>query len=516
VIDNRIIYPGKVLDTKDPLMLGRIRVEIKIENEIQNAPTVNEEWTKKDPTVCLPLIPYYLSQVPKEGEYVHVMFATRDETKDANKFYIQGPITRPWNNVLEKYDSAMAMLANGDTLEQAKQIRTGAEGVVDTNLTDVYPLPGDNAFLGRGNSDLLIRPEYAILRSGKYKVSSNLEVPINGSDVVRNDLRSWVQVSSYTFEKEKIGETEVSFETFVDKQLVNFVEWSIDEVDINLGLVTGYVSTNEVLPSSSLSLVGGNPVTTVATFEISGPSLAFCQLIQGSKMVFSGISIDDATKFINKYIKGINNGLVNPTTFGFSGYTNYPNNERLQNQFPFVFGPNLSTNNKRFGSSDPQITNIINKIYEKIKLTNVDNEAGFAIVWSKNKIGPQKITQTQLVEESRFNDASVTYASMGGDFIYLLSHKTEKKGKKFSLANTLYGIDQDKFVDEINPGTSSMVRGEELIALLRKIVKFIKGHKHNILKAPATRTEDGADIDDIEKDLNEAEKTILNQNIRIN
>jgi len=500
VIDKRIIYPGKVLDNIDPLMLGRIRVLPKIDNEQQNEPTDKEKWTNLDPFVCIPLVPYYVSQVPAVGEYVHIMYATIAETKDQNKFYIQGPITRPWNNVLEKYNSAEAMLANGGDLQQAKQIRTGTEGVINANLKDIYPLPNDNAFLGRGTSDLLIRPEYAILRSGKYTTSPNTEIPI------RNDKRSWVQVSNETLEKVRVGTEPINIEEFKDKQVKNFIEWSIDEIDITTGKVTGYVSTNTVLPSSSLSLVGSGPVTTVSTFQINPVSLGFCKLESESKMVFSGLSIDETIRFINEYIKGINKNKVN-----ISGYTTY----EIVNQFPFVFGPNVNTNNKRF-DDDPQISNIITKIYNKIKLNPVDDYFGFAVVWDKNVVGPQKVTRTTIINKTEYRQNPVTYASMGGDFVYLLSHRSEKPGKKFSLANTLYGIDQDKFVDEINPGTSSMVRGEELIAVLKKIVKFIKGHKHNILKAPATRTEDGADIDDIEKDLNEAEKTILNQNIRIN
>ena len=61
-----------------------------------------------------------------------------------------------------------------------------------------------------------------------------------------------------------------------------------------------------------------------------------------------------------------------------------------------------------------------------------------------------------------------------------------------------------------------MVRGEELIALLKEILQFIKGHVHNINDVPSTLTGDGVDIAKIEQILNNAQNTILNQNIRIN
>jgi hypothetical protein len=51
MVDKRIIIPGKVLDNKDPLMLGRIRVlPYKTENELQAYPEGWEENKKNSPT----------------------------------------------------------------------------------------------------------------------------------------------------------------------------------------------------------------------------------------------------------------------------------------------------------------------------------------------------------------------------------------------------------------------------------------------------------------------------------
>ena len=137
MVDKRIIIPGKVLDNKDPLMLGRIRVlPYKTENELQAYPEGWEEnkknliWTKVDPFVTLPLLPYYVNQIPEVDEYVNIVYATRQETKDANKFYIQGPITRPWNNVKENYKSSEQMLASGDYLKSADTIRDAVTGEI--------------------------------------------------------------------------------------------------------------------------------------------------------------------------------------------------------------------------------------------------------------------------------------------------------------------------------------------------------------------------------------------------
>ena len=82
---HKIIFPGRVKDTGDPLMLGRIRViptTLRIESMIkaQDLEMVNGDipvewwWTKKDPFIFLPLLPYFIYQIPKREEYVHIIY----------------------------------------------------------------------------------------------------------------------------------------------------------------------------------------------------------------------------------------------------------------------------------------------------------------------------------------------------------------------------------------------------------------------------------------------------------
>lgn len=497
MIDKRIIIPGKVLSNEDPLMLGRLRVLPQIENQQQGSPEPKEEWTKKDPFVCLPLIPYYVSQVPSVGEYVHVMYATRDETKDSNKFYIQGPLTRPWNNGFESYNNATAMLASGDYIKQAEDIRDKTTGEIQEGLRGVYPLPGDNAFLGRGTTDLLVKSEDIILRAGKYKDSPNTTKPR------LNDLRSFVQLSNYTLEKKDLGIEELEFEVYKDKQVLFFIEWGIDYIDTTGNTVNGYVRTNTVIPNPQM--------TTVGTFAITSANTQNWIPIPGSRMDFSGYTTTEVSEFVSDYIRGFNRGKIT-----LQGFLDFPNKGSLSLQFPFVFGPNYPTYRK-YLTGDPIESNYIITIFNNIKLNQVDSEAGFGIVWEKNTLGPQKITQTQIINKSEYVESPVTYASIGGDFLYLLSHRSSIPGKKkLDLSNTLYGIPQEKFTDEIKLSTSSMVRGEELIELLRLIVTFLTSHTHNINKPPIQEPLNSVTVSQIESALNNAQNTILNQNIRIN
>ena len=59
---------------------------------------------------------------------------------------------------------------------------------------------------------------------------------------------------------------------------------------------------------------------------------------------------------------------------------------------------------------------------------------------------------------------------MGANQIYLLSHDSTIPGKdKIDMSKTVYGIGQNLILDNIEPNTSSMVRGEELLELMELI-----------------------------------------------
>jgi hypothetical protein len=81
---------------------------------------------------------------------------------------------------------------------------------------------------------------------------------------------------------------------------------------------------------------------------------------------------------------------------------------------------------------------------------------------------------------------------------------------------TLYGIPQQIFTENIINNTDPMVRGNELMKLLTLIVNFLASHVHNINEAPIQIGVDGTQLSEIYKILQDADNSILNQNIRLN
>ena len=71
---HQIIFQARVEDSEDPTMLGRVRA-VLTSNEDQSAITKGvdwnpekDKWTTKDPFIFLPILPFFLSQIPKKNE----------------------------------------------------------------------------------------------------------------------------------------------------------------------------------------------------------------------------------------------------------------------------------------------------------------------------------------------------------------------------------------------------------------------------------------------------------------
>jgi len=120
-----------------------------------------------------------------------------------------------------------------------------------------------------------------------------------------------------------------------------------------------------------------------------------------------------------------------------------------------------------------------------------------------------------------FNSEPISYGVLGSQKLYLLSHNSIGPKGQINLANTLYGIPQDKFINSdrgIESQTYPTVRGDELMALLRKIFSYVTGHVHQVATLPPVpiAAGNGQSTQEINQILADAENTILNQNIRIN
>jgi hypothetical protein len=161
----------------------------------------------------------------------------------------------------------------------------------------------------------------------------------------------------------------------------------------------------------------------------------------------------------------------------------------------------------------------MSKLINEVMVSATDLTPGYGLVY-KNFKTPQPFDKVEeVIIPVRFEKLDNTVATLGADQLYLLSHKTTIPGKdQIVLDNSIYGITGETFNDIIEPNTSSMVRGEELMELLQIIVNFLITHDHPYPMLPPSPISRGSGIstDDVLKKMQDAYIKVLNSNIRIN
>ena len=514
--DLNVIFQGYVINNQDPLMLGRIRAVPINQTESALLPEDwnpdKDIWTQKDPLIFLPLLPYYISQVPRIDEYIHIFYYNTSQVVDNTKFYIQGPITRPQNNFFENWHNSESMLASGPFLKQANDIKDRLTFENKGQSKGIYPEPGDNAILGRGTADVIVKEEEVLIRAGK-----NIQTQTAGFNLpTPRQNRSFIQLSS--FAQEKVEQPPIKKDVLVNKtQLVkNLVEWEVSNQNQISGFTAngsitgqtfydGFISYYTLITSDKLKSSLVNMNTPMDSFKGA----------EEYKLEFTGLTLDESVRIINQFINGVNKGKIN-----INGYPQYPkqNDTRIEGQFPFYFRPTKNNIDKLASSGSTDFT-MVNEFFRRVRLLPSDEQFGSVLVWNKNIIGQQPTREQLSLENSIYKPNPVSYGAMAADVIYLISHKTEipSKSKINLLAKeTLYGITQEYFTGNIKPNTDPMVRGNELMKLLNLIVNFLGSHVHNINEAPIPVGTDKTKFAEIKALIEDANNSILNQRIRIN
>jgi len=485
LIYSKVLFQANVFDNQDPLMLGRIRASGQTDNvqDLYNGiPDWNEAddpWGPRDPFVYLPLLPFYISQVPKVGELVQTMYQN-PRVQYKNQFYVQGPFASPMNSAFEFNKGSDTNLATGVQYAPFPPLKNNNGSYKDDRSKGIFPEPGDNAILGRGSADLVVKKDEVLLRAGKTRDLNPYQLP------VAYNKRGFLQISQFNQTKKQQGfKKYTKFNEVIQsvKYLIEYTVLNPENVEnVFRGQINIYTFSNIALTSDHFSLTEEYSDTVLKEVINIGPS-TMQNLIIEINSVLKAYNDNENTPYWFRPAETITKYLLSSADSG---------NDIEKTNISFLYG-NVKP--------DPQAT--IN---------------GSGLVFWKNAYGqqyePKKIVEP-LVE---YVNTPQSISTLGGDMIYLLSHISQTPGKAvINLDGTLYGIPQEKFSDDIFNSTSSTVRGEELLKLLSLIVKFLVGHTHSYhLLPPVTISTNGTSVTDILQEIQQGYQKILNNNIRIN
>lgn len=499
---------GKVIDNKDPMNLGRVRLEVvpwqnqDVINAFKNPVTgqalqEKDYWTDIDPLVFMPLLPQFFSQVPQEGEFVHVAFYNTD-LQDRNRYYIQGMFSSPNELKGEPYDSSVAFTSKGERNKLPKDLRTKDGKIINSEQSGLYPELNVTGILGRYNSDMLLPPNAAMLRVNKLNDSNSGSPTFN---------KKFSMIGLQKFDTRKVDN---GTDTFIERgQVVQKIKYLI-EYDVNggvgslLGKFSASVriySISEYKPVYSTSVEDG--------FYIFPEESKIGPIYQKD---YTFDSKDDIINGINSIISNFNSG----------NFTLNPSGSTVTNTFPFVFQPTKKMQDIWLLNTESTITEITNvtEFIQKIYLNKQDATRGFGYVSEQDRIGPVFSSNRYKVPKVSYEANPITYGINVANTFFILSHDSQIGVNKidFDLINFSGNTIPQQFIDDfIMPNTNSMVRGEQLMSFLELIVRFLISHVHPYHgMAPDSQGLDGTLTETLLTKLFDADSKILNKNLRIN
>jgi hypothetical protein len=505
-MSDSIFYQCIVLDNQDPLMLGRVRARIVTDNyedilKSVDSPKWNPEkdpWTSRDPLVFNSLLPYFIYQVPKVDELIQVMFLNTD-FKYQNQYYVQNNFSSPTATFKEFNFGANKFTGTGFQIQNPRPLKNQNGTYTDNGIHEgVFPQPGDNAILGRGSADLIVKQDEVLLRAGKFMgdVLQPNVVP------TANTKRGFLQLTKFNSVKQSLA-PKTYFELKENVLLTKYlIEWVINNPENTQDKFGGSVYLYQLKADVS---VNTNNLTVGSLVSENLKQLITVQ-------DFNLLSKAEVIKFINAFIKKCND--KSPSIGGVVTFTPNAQDPNL----PIFFRPSNSMYNIISSPSGTESVNLA-EIYKGIKLNSAD-PGGYGFIYVKGKVTLRTplVPVKKVVPQSTYVSTESTYAALGSDKLYLLSHQSQIPGKqKINFDNTLYGISTEKFADDIEPNTSSMVRGEELLELMGLVVRFLVSHTHAYPGLPPVpKTQDGSTVGNILTEMQNAYTKILNTNIRLN
>lgn len=506
------IYYGICIDNDDPLMLGRIRVFDQTDNYLarenssnefdpESRSTLNGVWSKKDPFVCLPLLPFYVNQAPNKDEQVIILYFNNELKGAKDKYYIVAPYSSPMTVGDESYKTSQTFLSQGAqySLESLPNIKDN-DGKVPEKSKGVFAEPIDISFQGRGTSDVIVKKNDILLRAGKHKKFRRGEIPESETK------RAFLQLSKFD-KKTVLKDPEIKYRLeSQDQPLKYLIEYDILNAENTQDAFTGNITIYNLT-----NISGG--ITNVSSFDVntdlSGYTLSKLYFEQ-----FQALTMDSVITRVSEVLRTFQKKPNELVEIELAENANFP--------FYYRPSPNVLKKVTDF-DDDPNIIQAANMsilINGVSIIPNGDIAKGFGLVMDK-KLNPyipfKPVKEVVINRDVEIVDTSV--GVIGASDLFLVSHESTIPGKsKIELgSDTLYGIDQEKLYSEMTINTSSMVRGEELLELLDIIVNFLITHVHPYpLLPPSSISTDGTATADILKKMLEAYEKVLNKKIRIN
>jgi hypothetical protein len=489
----KIIDIAICIDNIDPKGMGRIRCVRYSDyvSEKEGAYTYIK-WSEIDPFIAIPFLPININYIPEIGQAIKIInYDTDKET--VNQEYISGPFTTSFDFNNQKFTNQLENTTYGSTFRKKQNIINSNGDFINNKSNNLLAKNTDFAIYGKFGNDIIFTKNGLNLRAGKIDTSVYNNKQNSISPNLSENIAS-VHLKKYesTLELSDI----VSETSITESAMLNYViEYELETLT-NPTKILFYI----------YKVIKKDDVFKTDIFNVNTDLIGNCQLINNEP-----ITIDiNSSKFItiggyntSQVVSLIRNKLFELYDIGI------PKNLILD-LTPFYFRPSKKLLNL-IPNSNAELQ-LKNDILNNVNLLRIGPNNG--LIWSKNETSPPSVN-SQLIDYKLkvVSKTPQTFSSITSDKIYLLSSKANKNTINFNVLNK-YEYTQEDYLKLIDVNTFSLVRGENLIEILKAMLRVLFNHRHNLTKPMVKIGYD--EYDSLIELIKTMENDLLNNSIKIN
>jgi hypothetical protein len=499
----KIIDIAICINNKDPENLGRIRCirYSSYTGEVERAMSY-KDWDDKDLFTANPFLPTNINFIPEIGQTVKIINYNTDK-ETVNSEYIAGPFTTRHDFNSQTHSIQIEKSSYGVVNKHGKKV-INDDTYINPKSEAAFASHSDYGIYGKYGSDIIFTENGIQLRGGKL-ISKNSATNQQRTDLIYQPIMSKKNATLYLkkFDKTKEYKNEEVTKEVIKVSNINYiVEYSIDVFSGDTITIDYFV----------YKLIKNNKL-----FKTDNSTLNKTRLIDGEYKLINLDNTSSSPTF-TKIVNNINEIYVtirnDIKSLHYKGLESFHSTYPTEDIHPFFFRPTEECISRTL--TNLELTNRTS-IFNKISLSETCGPQ-FGLVFQRTSVSPpiETIKYIEPVLKNNNNNLEQTFSALKADKIYLLT--TDMKNTSNSPINfeilDKYELTQENYLKDIEPKTSSMVRGEPLLEFLKALYTVLTTHVHNINSPYAKNTYDAHNqMEELFKNL---EKSILNKSIKIN
>lgn len=506
----KIIDLGICIDNKDPKGIGRIRC-VRFSDYVSEKEKAGnyEPFSDEDIFLATPLLPTNINFIPEIDQAVKIL-NYNTEKENVNQEYIAGPFTTVHNFNDQSFSPQTSETTYGTAIKHKPDIFDNKENYRKKISDGSIAKKTDYGVYGKYGSDLIFTENGLQLRGGKLLTKDRAKSADREeiySFPVMSKKSSTLTLKKFPYKMEIIPEVKDVVTSEV-KNLNYLIEYNLVDSDGNDTLSNPYkvefyvykilkaygditktnnFNENSTIPSSLLKLINVQNDTTSPTHEV----------------VLNTTGYTDVAGEIRDFIYTLHEKNLNKINSLFEKKDVHPFYFRPKQNFVIISGTTNEITYKK-------------NILSSVSIHGVGPKSG--LIFSSNGVNaPIKRTKVkkEIVKIDKKSDEQ-TFSSLKSDKIYFLSTDTNKTDKIVPFEKLdKYELNQSDYIERIDPNTYSVVRGENLVNLLEKIISVLFEHQHNVV-GPMVKTDQFQSYVELIKLIETMRNDLLNGSIRIN